>query len=152
METPESGAQPTPEQARTALAAARAEESATINRPMPGWYYPVLAGLLFSLFALNAIDEPTGAIRVVTVVLALVLAVGIGALAGKTTGNQPGYRGIRIPWGPTILATLVAAAFPVAAIVLDDVFGSWVWLASGAGLALFILIIGMSYQRKYRNG
>ncbi len=85
-------------------------------------------------------------------VLVLALAVGIGALAGRATVNRPGYKGIRTPWGPTILATLIAAAFPVAAIILDDVIGSWVWLASGAGLAIFILILGMAYQWERRNG
>lgn len=152
METDKAGPQPTPDEARAALASARAEEQATINRPVPAWYYPVVAIAIFALFALNAIDEPTGIIRVLIIVLIVVLAVGIGRLVGRVSLNQPGYQGIHIAWGPTILMMLIAAAFPIAAIALDDVIGSWVWIASGAALAVLILITGVSYQRKHRHG
>lgn len=152
METDDSEAQPTPEEARIALAAAHAEENATVNRPVPAWFYPVLAGMVFALMALNAVDATTGTIRVVTVVLVLALAVGIAGLVGKISVNQPGYKGIHIPWGPTILMMLIAAAFPIAAIALDGVIGSWVWIASGAALAGLLLVTGILYQRRHRNG
>lgn len=152
MATEDAGVQPTPEEARTALAAARAEEQATVNRPVPAWYYPVVAGALFVLFSLNAIDEPTGTIRVVIVVFVLALAVGIAWLVGRISLNHPGYKGIHIPWGTTILMILIAAAFPTAAIALEDVIGSWVWIASGAGLAVLVLATGVPYQRKHRHG
>lgn len=151
METVDSGGQPTPEEARAALTSARAEEQATINRPVPAWFYPALAGMIFALFALKSLDSTTGAVRVVTVVLVVALAISIGALVGKVSGEQPGYKGIHIPWGPTILMTLIAAAFPLAAIALDDVIGSWVWIASGAALSVLILATGVPYQRRHRD-
>lgn len=144
--------QPTPEEARIALATAQAAENATVNRPVPAWFYPVLAGLILVRFTLNSLDATTGAIRVITMVLILALAIGIGGLVGKIRADQPGYKGIHIPWGPTILMTLIAAAFPIAAIALDDAIGSWVWVVAGAALASFLLVTGVSYQRKYRHG
>ena len=152
METSDSTCQPTPAEARAALAAASREEQATVNRPVPVWYYPVVAVALFVLNALNAIDEATATIRVVTVVLILALAVSVAALVGRISLNQPGYKGIHVPWGPTILVTLIAAAFPIAAIALDGVIGSWVWIGSGTALAALVLITGIPYQRKHRHG
>ena len=152
METADSGAKPTPNEARDLLAAANTEEQFTVNRPVPAWYYPVLAVAIFALFSLNAIDEPVVTVRVVTVVLILALAVGIAALVGKISANQPGYKGIHVPWGRTILWMLLAAAFPVAAIALDDVVGSWVWIGCGAALGALLLAVGIPYHRKYRRG
>lgn len=152
METEDSRDQPTQEEARAALATASTEEQATSNRPVPVWYYPVLAIALFALFALNSIDEATGTTRVVTVVLVLALGVGIAGLVGKISVNRPGYKGIHTPWGPTIPMMLLAAAFPIAAIALDDVLGSWVWIAAGAALAVLVLVPGVIYQRKHRHG
>lgn len=77
METGESWTKPTPEEARQLLASADTEDHATANHPVPIWYYPVIALVLFVIFALNSIDEPAGFIRVVTGVLVLVLASGI---------------------------------------------------------------------------
>lgn len=152
METDGSRAKPTPEEARALLASANTEKQATVNRPVPVWYYPVVAFALFTLFALNSINEPTGIIRVVTVALVLALAVGVAALIGKISVNQPGYKGVHVPWGPTVLMMLVAGCFPIAAIFLDDVLGSWVWIASGAALAVLVLVTGVPYQRKHRHG
>ncbi len=152
METTDSGTKPTPDEARDSLAAADTEEQATINRPVPRWYYPVLAVAIFVLFSLNAIDDRGGTMRVVTVVLILALAVGIAALVGRISVNQPGYKGVHVPWGPTILWMLLAAAFPVAALALDDVVGPWVWIACGAALGALLLAVGIPYQRKYGHG
>ncbi|MBG6055710.1 hypothetical protein IWX81_002133 [Salinibacterium sp. CAN_S4] len=152
METADFGDQPTPEQARALLAAADAEEHATINRPVPVWYFPVVASGVLVLFSLNAIEEPTGVLRVVTMMLILSIAIGIAALFGKITANQPGYRRIQVTWGPTILMTMLAAAFPVAAIALDGAVGSWVWIVCGAALAVLVLATGIPYQRKHAHG
>lgn len=152
METDGSWAKPTPEEARNLLDSANAEEQATVNRPVPAWYYPVIALVLFAMFALNSIEEPTGIIRIVTVALVLGLAIGVSALAGKISLNRPGYKNVHVRWGPTVAMTLVAACFPIAAIALDDVLGSWVWIASGAALAVLVLVTGVPYQRKHRNG
>lgn len=152
METDDSWTKPTPEEARELLDSANAEEQATVNRPVPAWYYPVIALVLFAIFALNSIDDATGILRVVTVVLVLGLAGGVAALMGKISVNRPGYKGVHVRWGPTVGMTLVAACFPTAAIALDDVLGSWVWIASGAALAVLVLVTGVPYQRKHRNG
>lgn len=130
----------------------RAEEQATVNRPVPAWYFPLLAVALFTLFAANSLDEPTGTARVVTIALLLALAVAIGALVGRISAQQPGYKNIHTPWRPAVLAMLTAAVFPIAAIALDDVLGSWVWIASGAALAALVLATGIPYQRKHRRG
>ncbi len=151
METGDSWTKPTPEEARELLASANTEEHSTVNRPVPIWYYPVIALVLFAISSFNSIDEPAGFIRVVTVVLVLGLACSISALVWRFSVNQPGYRGIHVPWGPTIAITLVAACFPIAAIALDDVLGSWVWIAAGAALAVLVLATGVPYQRKSRN-
>lgn len=143
---------PTPEEARTALAQADAEESATINRPVPGWYFPVLAALVFVVFSLNAVEDSTGFMRVGIAVLALTLAAAAGWLIYRVTLHQPGYKGIHVQWGPTISVAIIALAFPVAALVLDGLIGSWVWIVAGAALAVLILILGMSYQRRHRRG
>ena len=152
METADSGGQPTPDEARRLLTAADREEQATVNRPVPVWYYPVLASALFVLFALNSIAEPAAGIRVAIVVLIMAVALGIAALVGKISANHPGYKGIHVPWGPTILMMLLAATFPVAAIVLDDVVGSWVWIVCGAALGALVLVVGVPYQRKHADG
>ncbi|MDO5745918.1 MAG: hypothetical protein Q4P23_15805 [Micrococcaceae bacterium] len=152
METGDSWTKPTPEEARQLLANANTEEHATANRPVPIWYYPVIALVLFVIFALNSIDEPAGFIRVFIGVLVLVLASGVAVLAWRFSVNQPGYKGIHVSWGPTIAITLLAASFPIAAIALDDILGSWVWIAAGAALAALVLATGIPYQRKSRNG
>ncbi|MGZ0712820.1 hypothetical protein ACWPKO_31215 (plasmid) [Coraliomargarita sp. W4R53] len=152
METVGPGDQPTPDEARALLAAADAEEQATINRPVPAWYFPVLALALFVLCSLNAIDEATGVVRAITVVLVLTIAIGIAALVGKISANQPGYKRIHVQWAPTILMMLIAAAFPIAAIVLSGIVGSWVWIVCGIALAVLVLVTGVPYQRKHSRG
>jgi hypothetical protein len=152
METAGSGAKPTPDEARDLLAAADAEEHATINRPVPTWYYPVLAVAIFALLSLNAVDDRGGAMRTLTVVLVLALALGIAALVGRIGAKHPGYRGVHVPWGPTIVWMLVAAAFPVTAMALDGVVGSWVWIGCGAALGALLLVVGVAYQRQHGHG
>ena len=133
-----------PEEALQLLASADTEEHATANRPVPIWYYPVIALALFIVFTLNSIDEPAGFIRVVIGVLVMALASGAAVLAWRYSVNQPGYKGIHVSWGPTIAITLLAASFPIAAIALDDILGSWVWIAAGTALAFLVLATGIA--------
>jgi len=152
METDHAESLPTPEEARDALTAAQDEEDATVNRPVPGWYFPVVAGIVFSLFALNAIADPSGLVRVLIGVLSLGLAVTVGGLIGKYSFSQPGYKGVRVKWVPTILSGLTALVFPIAAFVLDGIIGPWVWIASGAAFAILLVIAGRAYRQKHRHG
>ncbi len=152
METNETDKLPTPEEARIALAAARSEEDNTVHRPVPVWYYPMLAAIIFTMFALNSIEGATTFIRVLIGVLAIVLAAAVGGVVGRISFSRPGYKKIHVSWGPTILTVLIALVFPVAAILLAGVLGSWVWIVAGAGIAALILIVGVPYQRKHRRG
>lgn len=66
--------------------------------------------------------------------------------------HRTGYSGVRIPWGATIPATVLALAIPVTAIVLTDPLGAWVWIPAGLLIAGLILGLGIPYQRKYSRG
>ncbi|GAA1113091.1 hypothetical protein [Nesterenkonia jeotgali] len=149
METPRST--PSPDEARRALDAAEREEQATINRPVPVWYFPALAGLILALFGLNALGGLSGPARILQATLIILLAVGMGALVGRVSFNQPAYRGTRVPWVTVGASGLLAGAVPVAAILLDDVLGSWVWLMAGVILAAGILALGVPYERRHRG-
>lgn len=142
---------PTPEEARRALDAAEREEQATINRPVPAWYFPAIAGLILALCGLNALQELTGAARILQVALTVLFSVGIGGLVGRFSFHQPGYHGTRVPWVKVFAAGLLAGAVPVAAILLDDVLGAWIWLVAGAILTAGILAVGVPYQRRHRD-
>lgn len=140
------------DEARAALQQADAEEHATLNRPMPGWYLAALAIILFAIFALNAIDGATAWMRVVQVVALILLAVAIGALVGAVSFTHPGYRNVHIKWLPAVLWGVVAAAFPVCAMILAPLIGSWIWLVSGALLSLLIVVVGTIYRRRLAHG
>lgn len=142
---------PTPEEARRALDAAEREEQATINRPVPVWYFPSLAALVLTMCGLNALGELNGALRILQAAVIVLLAVGIGALVGRFSFHQPGYRGTAVPWGKVFAAGLLAGAVPIAAILLDEVLGAWIWLAAGAILAAGTLALGVPYQRRHRG-
>lgn len=142
---------PTPEEARRALDAAEREEQATINRPVPVWYFPSLAALVLAMCGLNALGELNGALRILQAAVIVLLAVGIGALVGRFSFHQPGYHGTRVPWVKVFAAGLLAGAVPIAAILLDDVLGAWIWLVAGAILAAGILAVGVPYQRRHRD-
>ncbi|MGJ9426637.1 hypothetical protein ACHABX_12435 [Nesterenkonia halotolerans] len=149
MET--TGSAPTPEEARRALDAAEQEERATIYRPVPPWYLPAIAALIFGALGLNALEDLSGATRILQVSLILMLTIGIGGLAGAVGLNHPGYQGIRLPWRPMLLSGSAAGAIPVAAIALDSILGGWVWLAAGAILAAGLLGVSIAYQRRPRG-
>jgi len=137
----------TPDEARHALAEADAEEQATLNAPVPAWYFPALAAAIFTLFALNAIENPAPAVRVVVVIAVLVVAVGIGALVGAVSFSRRGYRGIRIRWAPALVTGAIALVFPIAALLLAGPLGAWVWLPVGAALAAIVVTLGIRYRR-----
>ncbi|MGJ9373204.1 hypothetical protein [Nesterenkonia sp. CF4.4] len=149
METQRS--RPTPEEARRALDAAEREEQATINRPVPFWYFPAIAGLILALCGLNALQGLSGPARILQVVLTVLFSVGIGGLVGRFSFHQPGYQGTRVPWVKVCAAGILAGAVPVAAILLDDVLGTWIWLVAGAILAAGVLAVGVPYQRRHRG-
>ena len=152
METSAAGSEPTPEEARRALELADAEESATVNRPVPGWYFPVLAVLVLALFLLNTVEEPQASLRVAVVALTVGIAVTVGVLVGRVSLHQPGYRGVRVPLRPTLVAVLVAAVLAIAPVLLADTVGRWIWTACGLVLSALIAGSGVSYWRRYRRG
>lgn len=141
----------TPEEARRALEDAEREEQATINRPVPVWYFPTIACLVLALFGLNALGDLNGPVRVLQVAVVVLLAVGIGALVGRVSLHQPAYRGTHVPWGKVVASGAVAGSLPVAAILVDDVLGAWVWLPAGIILAAGVLAVGIPYQRRHRG-
>ena len=149
METSAAESHPTPEEARRSLELAAAEEDATLNPPVPGWYYPLLAVLLLAMCALNAVEDPTGPLRVVVGVVVVALAVTVAALVGRVSLNRPGYRRVHVRWAAVLPGALVALALPVAAIMLQDVVGRWVWIVAGVGLAALVLLPGLAYWRRY---
>ena len=131
--------------------AAEHEEQATINRPVPVWYFPSLAGLILVISGLSALGDLTGPARILQVAVVVLLAVGIGGLVGRISFNQPAYRGTPVPWVKVCAAGALAGAVPVAAILLDDVLGAWVWLVAGIIVAAGILGLGVPYQRRHRG-
>ncbi|SDD81744.1 hypothetical protein [Auraticoccus monumenti] len=149
METTAAGSQPTPEEARRSLELAAAEEEATLNPPVPGWYYPLLAGLLLVICVLNAVEDPVGPLRVVVAVAVVALAVTVAALVGRMTFHRPGYRRLHIRWVAVLPGGLVALALAVAALLLQDVVGRWVWVVAGVALAVLVLLPGLAYWRRY---
>lgn len=151
METPRKQSSPRHTDAEEALRAARREESATKNRPVPWWYYPALAALAFGLCAINAISVATTSAKVVTAVTALFAAVLAGFLVGKFSLFPSGYRSIRVDWRPAAAYALAAMAFPVTALLTAGALGSWVWIASGAAVGLFILVPGLIYWNTSRR-
>lgn len=151
METNVNGV-PTPEEARSALAQADAEEKATLHRPTPGWYFPVLAAIILALFCLNAVEGQSTILRIGMGVLVLGLAATVGGLVGKVTFNPSGYQGIKFDWAGVIPVVLVAVAFPIAALILDGIIGQWVWIPAGVVLATLLVTFGIIQQRAIRRG
>lgn len=152
METHQDAVPPTPEEARNSLQSAQAEENATLYRPVPGWFYPLLAGLLLLLLSLNALDVSSGGNRVIVSFLILAIAITLGLLSGKVIFHQPGYKGLRVKWKTILPVTLTAVAFPLAAIALEGVLGSWVWIIAGIGIAVLIISLGAAFRRKQAHG
>jgi hypothetical protein len=149
MATHEAGSNLTPDDARDALSLADAEERATVNRPVPWWYFPVLAAMILAVFILNSVEEPAPTVRWVIVTLAVGVPVTMAVLVGRITLNQPGYHGVHTRWGSTILAILVAAALAITPVLVADAVGSWIWIVCGAVLAALIAGFGIAYWRRY---
>jgi len=152
METQGAGSNLTPEEAREALALANAEEAATINRPVPGWYFPVLAALILGIFLLNMIEDPAGPIRGLIIALVVISAITVAALVGRVTFRQTGYHGVRTPWPWTIVAIAVAAALAVTPMLFAELLGMWTWAVCGIVLSSLIAGFGIAYWKRYPRG
>lgn len=151
METSSSGASPTPEEARKALALADSEEIATKYQPVPGWYYPALAGLVFALFLLNSIEQPQQATRVVISIVTITVALTVAVLVGRVSFGSSPYRGVPVPWVPILISALVAAVLVVTPVLLAGLLGTWIWILCGAALAALICGVGLAYWKRYRR-
>jgi hypothetical protein len=152
METHGAGSDLTPEEARDALRIADAEEAATVNRPVPWWYFPMLAVLVLALFLLNMVDDPAPPLRGLIIALTLAVAVTIAALVGRISFHQPGYRGVRTPLGSTIVAVIVAGGLAIAPLLFADIVGAWLWAACGLVLSGLVAGFGIAYWRRYPRG
>jgi len=149
MATHDAGSNLTPDEARDALSLADAEERATVNRPVPWWYFPILAVMILAVFILNSVEDPAPSVRWIIVTLAVGVPVTMAVLVGRITLNQPGYRGVRTRWGWTIVAIVIAAALAITPVLLADTIGSWVWIVCGSVLAVLIAGFGIAYWRRY---
>lgn len=141
-------------EALVAAEAAKAERGAAAKRdaarpPVPVWYFPFLAVVVLVLFGRNAFGERTGLDALLALVFALVLALFVGVLVHRMTAKSPGYTGGRIAWRPSLAGAALAAAFPIAATLLDGPLGTWVWLVCGVGLAGFLCYLGVTFHRRY---
>ena len=130
----------TPDDARRALEQADAEEQATLNPPLPAWYFPAIAVAIFAIFALNSIADPSPVGRVFIVIAVVVTAVGLAALVSAVSFSRPGYRRVHVQWAPTIITAAIAMLFPITALVLS------------AGLTLFAFLVfsyalGLPFRR-----
>jgi len=152
METRDQGGRPTPEEARAALETANSEEEATRNRPVPAWYYPVLAVAVLALFLLNALDRPEGVLRGVAIGLTLAIALSVAVLVGRVSFRQTGYHGVRTRWGWVLGGAAIAAALAMTPVLLADSVGTWIWVPCGAVLAALIAGSGIAYQRRTGRG
>ena len=137
----------TPDDARRALEQADAEEQATLNPPLPAWYFPAIAVAIFAIFALNSIADPSPVGRVFIVIAVVVTAVGLAALVSAVSFSRPGYRRVHVRWAPTIITAAIAMLFPITALVLSAALGPWVRSPAGAALAAGIMGIGILYGR-----
>jgi hypothetical protein len=152
METRGSWSLPTSEEARKALELADAEETATLYRPVPGWYYPLLAGLILALFLLNSIEQPLQPVRVLTAILTMGIALTVAVLVGRVSFGSSPYRGVRAPWKPLLISGLIAAVLAITPVLFADMLGTWIWAVCGVALAALIGGFGVAYWRRYRRG
>jgi hypothetical protein len=153
MATADSGSNLTSEEARNALRMADEEELATLNRPVPGWYFPVLAGMILAVFVLNSVVDRAPGIRWLILVLAIGIPIAVGVLVGRFTVSQPGYHGVRVTrWRWTIVAILVAGALAIAPLLLAETVGTWIWIVCGVVLSGLIAGLGIAYWRRYPRG
>jgi phosphatidylglycerophosphate synthase len=143
---------PTPEEARRALDLAEAEETATRYRPVPGWYYPVLAGLILALFLLNSIEQPQQPVRTLVIIITISLAITVAVLVGRVSFGSSPYRGVRVDGKPLLAGALVAAVLAIAPALLADSIGSWIWAVCGIALSALICGFGVAYWRRHRRG
>lgn len=152
METHGDHVEPSRSEAEETLRTARLEERTTRQRPVPFWYYPLLAVLLFGTCALNGVDD--GGVASTTIAIAvLIVAIGaiIGFLAGRYSFFPAGYSKIRVDKKWPLICAVIAAAFPISAMLTEDALGRWVWFAAGGVLATLILVLGLIYWNRSRS-
>ncbi|WP_430592106.1 hypothetical protein [Humidisolicoccus flavus] len=152
METNESNSKPSKVEAQQALALADAEESATRFRPVPVWYYPVLALLVLGLFVLNGLEQQSEPVRITLNVLTLLTALAVAFLVGRVSFGPSPYRGVRVSWAPMIASGIVAAGLALSPVLLADTLGSWIWIVCGLALSALIAGFGIAYWRRTRRG
>ncbi|HJE90065.1 MAG TPA: hypothetical protein K8V11_03530 [Dietzia timorensis] len=128
---------------------AAASGGASRKPPVPVWYFPFLAIVVLVLFGRNAFGERTGLDSLLALVFALVLALFVGVLVYRMTSKSPSHTGGRSAWRPSLGAAVLAAAFPVAATLLDGPLGTWMWMVCGIGLAVFLCYLGFVFHRSY---
>jgi hypothetical protein len=153
MATKGAGSDLTPEEAREALRMADAEELATVNRPVPGWYFPLLSVMILAVFILNAVIDQYPGARWIILVLAIGIPIVIALLVGRFSLSQPGYRGVKVTrWPRTIGAILIAGTLAIAPVLLADTVGTWIWMVCGIILSGLIAGFGIAYWRRYPRG
>lgn len=151
METRASGAAPTPEEARQSLHLAEQEESATVNRPVPGWYFPTLAALLLVMFLLNALGRPDQPVRGIVGGLVIACALLVAVLVGRVSFGPSPYRGVRVRWTRALPGIIIAAILALLPVLLADTVGSWIWAVCGIVLAGLLATAGTRYWQQTRR-
>ena len=151
METRDSGVEPTPEEARQSLDLAAREESSTANRPVPGWYFPILAALIWVMFLLNALGKPEQPIRGIIGGFAIACAILVAVLVGRVTFGSSPYRRVHISWARALPGIVIAAILALVPVLFAEMAGAWVWAACGTVLAALIATAGTRYWQQTRR-
>ena len=84
--------------------------------------------------------------------IAAVIGAALLAFLRARIHHAPDRIAAAMRWLPRVVgagAAVLAAAFPVAATLLDGLLGTWVWLVCGVGLAAFLCYLGVRFARSY---
>ncbi len=131
---------PTPEEAAAALRQADSDRTAMERLPVPGWYYPILAGLIAGVMLAQLLPSPFSFAG------SLAAAVGVGALA-RVYVDKVGVLSWLTPrqmWPPVVLILL----FLFGALVVDQVYDQqWGWVVGAAANAAVLIVFGALYRR-----
>ncbi|MFD5822007.1 hypothetical protein [Nesterenkonia xinjiangensis] len=138
------------EAAREALEAARAEEDQTLYRGFSRWYVPALAVMLLLGFVNQGVGGSSPALQVTLSVLALA-AAGLVLWLVLTANPPKGYVRMDVRWRRVVPASIVVVLLALSPLLLESMLGSWVWIAGGALLAGFIVVVDLFYVRIRRR-